>query len=181
MGLATPFSLSSAKLSTCCGSPAFHSPEIVRSLSRPAGEVHYWGPEVDAWCIALSVLRCWTGRRYPIGTGHKTQSVMRGRVEDVLALVSRDVMDSVDEVKRNAERELRETLRGLLNFDSERRMQALRDFDVGDEVRESVERFQRPRECQCSFGGDPCISPVADLAARPLVSQSSRRPSRTRH
>jgi serine/threonine protein kinase len=151
MGLATPFSKTSAKLSTCCGSPAFHSPEIVRSLSRPAGEIHYWGPEVDAWCIALSVLRCWTGRRYPLGIGHKALSVMRGRVEDVLALVSRDVMDSEDEVKRDAERELRETLRGLLDFDGGRRMQVLRDFDVGDDVRESIERFQRPRECALSM------------------------------
>lgn len=147
MGLATPFSRTSAKLSTCCGSPAFHSPEIVLSLSRPAGEVHYWGPEVDAWCIALTILRCWTGRRYPVGTGHKALTVMRGRVEDVLGLVSHQVMNSEDAAKRAAERQLRETLRGLLDLDGERRMQVLQDFDVGDDVRESLERFQRPREC----------------------------------
>lgn len=151
MGLATHFSLSSPKLSTCCGSPAFHCPEIVLSLSRPAGEVSYWGSEVDVWCVALTVLRCWTGRRYPIGTGHKSLSVMRGRAEDLLGLVAREVMSFEDDEQRDKERDLRETLRSFLDMDGRRRIDAFGAFDVGDEVRQSTETFQRARECESCF------------------------------
>lgn len=39
LGLSTHYSLSAPKLTTCCGSPAFHCPEIVKSLSLPPGVV----------------------------------------------------------------------------------------------------------------------------------------------
>lgn len=41
-GLATHFSSSEAKLTTCCGSPAYHSPELWRGLREPSGTVRYW-------------------------------------------------------------------------------------------------------------------------------------------
>ena len=41
-GLATHYSASEAKLTTCCGSPAYHSPELWRSLREPSGTVKYW-------------------------------------------------------------------------------------------------------------------------------------------
>lgn len=41
-GLATHFSSSEAKLTTCCGSPAYHSPELWRGLREPSGTVKYW-------------------------------------------------------------------------------------------------------------------------------------------
>ena len=57
LGLGTHYSASEAKLTTCCGSPAFHashpssdmrladmqSPEIVHALRYPPGEVSYYG------------------------------------------------------------------------------------------------------------------------------------------
>lgn len=43
LGLATHFSASEPKLTTCCGSPAFHSPEIVNALNHRPGEVTYYG------------------------------------------------------------------------------------------------------------------------------------------
>ena len=58
LGLATQFSASEPKLTTCCGSPAFHvspmktrggdradeqSPEIVSALAKPPGVVTYYG------------------------------------------------------------------------------------------------------------------------------------------
>ena len=42
LGLATHFSSREPRLSTCCGSPAFHSPELWLGLKSPPGTVHYW-------------------------------------------------------------------------------------------------------------------------------------------
>lgn len=41
-GLATHFSGREPKLTTCCGSPAFHAPELFLSLKSPPGSVRYW-------------------------------------------------------------------------------------------------------------------------------------------
>lgn len=41
-GLATHFSWRQPKLTTCCGSPAFHAPELYLSLKSPPGSVRYW-------------------------------------------------------------------------------------------------------------------------------------------
>lgn len=41
-GLATHFSDRQPKLTTCCGSPAFHAPELFLSLKSPPGSVRYW-------------------------------------------------------------------------------------------------------------------------------------------
>lgn len=41
-GLATHFSASEPKLTTCCGSPAYHSPELWRGLREKSGSVRYW-------------------------------------------------------------------------------------------------------------------------------------------
>lgn len=52
-GLATHFSASQPKLTTCCGSPAYHSPELWRGLREPSGTVKYWvSPDLS--------LRPWT-------------------------------------------------------------------------------------------------------------------------
>lgn len=150
MGLATQFSDSSPKLTTCCGSPAFHSPEIVLALSRPPGEITYWGPELDIWCIALTVLRCWTGKRYPFGTTHKSLDVMRGRVQDLFAWITGELMSRVDEAKREEGRRLREWLWAFVDFDSGRRRGAFDRFDVGDEVRDRLIEFGKDRDCRFS-------------------------------
>lgn len=101
LGLATRFSMSQPKLSTCCGSPAFHvrsprthfqayvlifsqSPEIVMALSRPPGEITYYGPELDIWCIALTLLSLLLQVRFPLGPKHTSPYVMRERAMDRL-------------------------------------------------------------------------------------------------
>ena len=84
-GLATHFSRSHAKLTTCCGSPAFHCPEIVAALSHPLGTVTYWGPEVDAWTCGITLLRCLSGIRYPLGTSHTSPASMGVRAQRVLS------------------------------------------------------------------------------------------------
>lgn len=111
-GLATHFSKSHPKLTTCCGSPAFHCPEIVTALARTPGSVAYWGPEVDAWTCGLTLLRCLCGLRYPLGTSHSSLSSMANRAKNSLALVQPHT--------------LRERIALLLDLDGEKRM---RNFD----------------------------------------------------
>lgn len=111
-GLATHFSKSRPKLTTCCGSPAFHCPEIVSALIRTPDSAPYWGPEVDAWTCGVTMLRCVTGVRYPLGTSHTSLSSMSARVRRALALVTLT--------------RLREQIGMLLDMHGEQRM---RNFD----------------------------------------------------
>ena len=55
-GLATHYSASEPKLTTCCGSPAYHSPELWRSLREPSGTVKYWVRP-----LSLALIRHWVG------------------------------------------------------------------------------------------------------------------------
>ncbi|CDZ96464.1 Serine/threonine protein kinase [Phaffia rhodozyma] len=156
LGLATHFSTSSPKLTTCCGSPAFHSPEIVLALSRPPGEVTYWGPELDIWCVALTVLRCWTGRRYPLGTGHKNLTTMHGRAQDLFGWIRSALMTPAQPDgtlgKRSEERKLRDWLSSFLDIDSHRRQAAFNGFEFGSEMKARLDGFQRERGFkQCIF------------------------------
>ena len=168
LGLSTHYSLSAPKLTTCCGSPAFHCPEIVKSLSLPPGVVTYWGPEVDVWCVALTALRCWTGKRYPLGTSHTNLAVMKGRVDDALASVD------VGRAKEGG-KELRETLRSFLDMDGERRMEAFRLYDVGEEVRRDVQSFADGRDFkQTTFG---LTTPKYTLPIYPMPPATESRAS----
>ncbi|GAA5904215.1 hypothetical protein JCM8208_006803 [Rhodotorula glutinis] len=113
-GLATHFSQSEPKLTTCCGSPAYHSPELWRGLRDKFGSVRYWGPEVDAWCVGLTVLRCVTPTKYPLGIGHTTLQSLADKVVDALLTVP----DSA----------IRQVLAGLLHLDGVKRMRAFDRF-----------------------------------------------------
>ncbi|WFD34115.1 hypothetical protein MCUN1_000947 [Malassezia cuniculi] len=113
-GLATHFSKSRPKLTTCCGSPAFYCPEMVTALTRPLGSVAYWGPEVDAWTCGLTILRCLCGLRYPLGTQHTSPQSMAKHAQQALALVQPHT--------------LRERIALLLEMDSEKRMRNFEDL-----------------------------------------------------
>lgn len=89
-GLATHYSKSEPKLSTCCGSPAFHCPEIVKALASPPGTVMYMGPEVDAWTCGVTMLRCLTGQRFPLGASHSSMRGMAIRAQRAVASIADD-------------------------------------------------------------------------------------------
>lgn len=108
-GLATHFSASEAKLTTCCGSPAYHSPELWRGLREPSGTVRYWvsrphcvsqpililfaqGPEVDIWCLGLTLLRCLTPNKYPLGIAHTSVTAISDKVAGALLSVEDETM-----------------------------------------------------------------------------------------
>ncbi|PWN32826.1 uncharacterized protein FA14DRAFT_78406 [Meira miltonrushii] len=107
-GLATHFSKSEAKLSTCCGSPAFHCPEIVKALSSPPGSVMYMGPEVDAWTCGVTMLRCLTGARFPLGASHSSLRGMSIRAQRAVASIG--------------DASMRDKIGALLDMDGKRRM-----------------------------------------------------------
>ncbi|CEQ42533.1 SPOSA6832_04355, partial [Sporobolomyces salmonicolor] len=109
-GLATHYSASEAKLTTCCGSPAYHSPELWRGLREPSGSVRYWGPEIDIWCTGLTLLRCLTPNKYPLGISHTSLQSLADKVVDALLAVP----DS----------SIRQTLAGFLLINGTRRMEA---------------------------------------------------------
>uniref|UniRef100_V5EU64 Protein kinase n=2 Tax=Kalmanozyma brasiliensis (strain GHG001) TaxID=1365824 RepID=V5EU64_KALBG len=127
-GLATHFSRSEAKLSTCCGSPAFHCPEIVTALRNPVGTVHYWGPEVDAWTCGITMLRLLTGIRYPIGASHTSVRSMSIRAQRAVATIH--------------DPELRDRIGKLLEVNGERRM---RNFEDMVQALESSTEQPQPR------------------------------------
>jgi serine/threonine protein kinase len=118
-GLATHFSKSEPKLSTCCGSPAFHCPEIVRALASPPGTVMYMGPEVDAWTCGVTMLRCLTGQRFPLGASHSSMRGMAIRAQRAVASI--------------ADEGLRVKVGALLDMDGIKRMKRFEELVVEQE------------------------------------------------
>ncbi|KAL4402640.1 protein serine/threonine kinase [Malassezia pachydermatis] len=135
-GLATHFSRSRAKLTTCCGSPAFHCPEIVVALSQPPGTSPYWGPEVDAWTCGVTLLRCLSGIRYPLGTTHTSPAAMASRAKKVLASLP--------------DTQLRHDISLLLDLDAEQRMQNFQD--IADRILNNMSKppVRTRREMKCT-------------------------------
>ncbi|ORY88388.1 hypothetical protein BCR35DRAFT_350924 [Leucosporidium creatinivorum] len=119
-GLATHFSSSEAKLTTCCGSPAYHSPELWRGLREPSGTVKYWGPEVDIWCTGLSLLRCLSPNKYPLGISHSSLNALSDKVVDALLAIEDESM--------------RRVLAGLLQMDGPKRMRSFEEYCKREEV-----------------------------------------------
>ncbi|KAK9899379.1 hypothetical protein P389DRAFT_47874 [Cystobasidium minutum MCA 4210] len=113
-GLSTHFSNKEAKLTTCCGSPAFHSPELVKSLRSQPGSVKYWGPEIDIWTIGITILRCAIGVKYPLGVKHTSLQHLNDKCIDAVLSVQN--------------KELRHILAGLLDMDGEKRMTFFREL-----------------------------------------------------
>lgn len=164
-GLATHFSRSEAKLSTCCGSPAFHCPEIVTALRNPLGTVHYWGPEVDAWTCGITMLRLLTGVRYPIGASHTSVRSMSIRAQRAVATIK--------------DAELRDRIGKLLEVNGERRMRNFEDLvkaleASADEPQRGIKEFKSttfiPVEPQHKMDLPLVVGPAAEAAlASPLL------------
>ncbi|SCV68169.1 BQ2448_290 [Microbotryum intermedium] len=145
-GLATHFSASEAKLTTCCGSPAYHSPELWRGLREPSGAVRYWGPEVDIWCVGLTILRCLSPSKYPLGISHSSLSALSNKVVDALLVVKDDAM--------------RQTLANLLELDGPARMKSFEQFCM----RKDVEQVRWAKPLATKPRTTPSF-PAADLSS----------------
>ncbi|SNX86959.1 uncharacterized protein MEPE_05668 [Melanopsichium pennsylvanicum] len=174
-GLATHFSRSEAKLSTCCGSPAFHCPEIVTALRNPMGTVHYWGPEVDAWTCGITMLRLLTGIRYPIGASHTSVRSMSLRTQRAVATIK--------------DAELRDRVGKLLDVNGERRMRNFEDLvkaleTLPDESQRGPKEFKSttfiPVEPQHKMNLPLVVGPAADAALTSPLLSSGATPSTSR-
>ncbi|KAJ9105934.1 hypothetical protein QFC20_004172 [Naganishia adeliensis] len=152
LGLATRFSASSPKLTTCCGSPAFHSPEIIRCLNSPPGSYTYYGPELDIWCIGLTLLSLLTGRQYPIGTSHKYLDVMAQSAAECVQELrhishchrsrsrSSVLMDSdVERMQLESDWQIVfDAITGFLQINGNSRMLAFRNYKLDDCIKQHV-------------------------------------------
>ncbi|GAA5834107.1 hypothetical protein JCM3766R1_004460 [Sporobolomyces carnicolor] len=141
-GLATHYSASEAKLTTCCGSPAYHSPELWRGLREPSGTVPYWGPEIDIWCIGLTVLRTLSPSKYPLGTSHASLQALSDKVVDALLAIPSASM--------------RQVLSGFLNLSGTKRMRAFERFctRLSRKTKSSEEQDEEEEEEQRTPSGD---------------------------
>ncbi|WWD18370.1 hypothetical protein CI109_102820 [Kwoniella shandongensis] len=164
LGLSTRFSPSEPKLTTCCGSPAFHSPEIVLALARPPGEVTYYGPELDIWCIALTLLSLLLQVRFPLGPKHVSPYIMRERAADRLQELdelypphqpwrkrrgSKNDPDTVDlDFEKKEWARVRKAMGDFLEIDSKKRMEKFSRYDIGEKTRNRVQEWEEAR------GGD---------------------------
>ncbi|SPO30580.1 uncharacterized protein UTRI_05197 [Ustilago trichophora] len=171
-GLATHFSRSEAKLSTCCGSPAFHCPEIVTALRNPLGTVHYWGPEVDAWTCGITMLRLLTGVRYPIGASHTSVRSMSIRAQRAVATIK--------------DPELRDRVGKLLEINGERRMRNFEDLvkalePATDEIHRGIKEFKSttfiPVEPQHKMNLPLVVGPAAEAALTAPLLPSGATPA----
>ncbi|GAA5863571.1 hypothetical protein JCM3774_006530 [Rhodotorula dairenensis] len=152
-GLATHFSSSSPQLATCCGSPAYHSPEIWRGLRdrNSSSSKAYWGPEVDVWCVGLTVLRCLVPERYPLGIGHTSLQSIADKVVTALLQVK--------------DASVRQVLAMFLQLDGPKRMRAFDRFCDGlparleERARREGRRPRRPRPAEDGSSG-PSQKPV---------------------
>ncbi|KAJ1017854.1 hypothetical protein NDA16_005170 [Ustilago loliicola] len=174
-GLATHFSRSEAKLSTCCGSPAFHCPEIVTALRNPLGTVHYWGPEVDAWTCGITMLRLLTGIRYPIGASHTSVRSMSIRAQRAVATIK--------------DPELRDRVGKLLEINGERRMRNFEDLVKAletstDELQRGPKEFKSttfiPVEPQHKMNLPLVVGPAAEAALTSPLLPSGATPTASR-
>ena len=174
-GLATHFSRSDAKLSTCCGSPAFHCPEIVTALRNPLGTVHYWGPEVDAWTCGITMLRLLTGIRYPIGASHTSVRSMGIRAQRAVATIK--------------DPELRDRVGKLLEVNGERRMRNFEELvkalePSASETQRVAKEFKSttfiPVEPQHKMNLPLVVGPAADAALTSPLLPSGATPTASR-
>jgi len=150
LGLATRFSASSPRLTTCCGSPAFHSPEIVNALNHVPGEISYYGPELDIWCIGLTMLSLLLRRKYPIGTAHEDVDLMERSVQICLNEVDQlypPLSPELDASEAETEWiDFRRALEGFLVVDGVQRMRHFDAYQIGPEMRRSLDAFATSAE-----------------------------------
>lgn len=112
-------------------------------------------PEIDIWCIALTMLALLLRARFPLGPKHTSRHVMAERAAEALQLLDdlyppdepwRGLGPSAAVALSEEERQLEEeswggVRRALANFtllDAKMRMAAFADYDVGGAVRARV-------------------------------------------
>jgi hypothetical protein len=146
----------------------------VTALAHPPGVITYYGyapvstlvhdrsqaltarPELDIWCIALTLLSLLLRVRFPLGPTHTHHSIMRSRVLDRLQELDvvyppsqpyLNIPNSQYLTKGAKEHEIREwrrvrrAMRDFLEIDGRRRIRKFAEYQVGQQVQRRVENF----------------------------------------
>lgn len=109
------------------------------ALQNPPGTRTYYGPELDIWCIGLTLLSLLTGRKYPIGTSHKSPSIMAQGVKECLAEADKVVTDrSYERTGSDLNDDdwdewmyVKRTIEGFMRIDGDTRMRNFAEYRVG--------------------------------------------------
>ncbi len=113
-------------------------------------------PELDIWCVGLTILTLLLQLKYPVGTSHKDLEVMARSVRDCLHEVDElyPMPTSEDDSPAAKDwRSFREGLEGFLVIDGLQRMRNFQDYRIGMDVKRSVQEFalaHDKRSCESS-------------------------------
>lgn len=123
----------------------------MNALNHPPGVISYYGPELDIWCIALTLLSLLLQLRFPLGPSHQSRYVMAERVLDRLQELDeyyppdapwramRNTGRSFDEAEqtfeRRAWRRVRRAMKDFLEIDGVKRMESFAKYEIGEELR----------------------------------------------
>lgn len=94
--------------------------------------MRYWGPEVDIWCLGLTILRCVSPHRYPLGLSHLSIQDLSDKIRHALRTVQ--------------DRQLRKILTAFLQIDSSTRMMAFDAYCLDKGFRGGGGNDSRKRE-----------------------------------
>jgi hypothetical protein len=113
-------------------------------------------PELDIWCIGLTILTLLLGRKYPIGTSHKDIGLMKYSVQ--LCLHEVDQLYPPLSVEGQPEDvddwiQFRRALEGFLTIDGVQRMRNFEGYQLGPQMNRSLSVFAKSagsRTCESS-------------------------------
>lgn len=114
----------------------------MHALSLPAGEVTYMGPELDIWCLALTMLSLLLQVRFPLGTHHTSLSEMGRNVQECLQQL--DSTYPAAALKPEEQQDWAVVRRGVeafLRIDGEDRMDGFAAYHLGDRINDRVATF----------------------------------------
>jgi hypothetical protein len=152
LGMSTLFLLLLFLRFRCTRNKVFRAVTAWRLTSRP---------ELDIWCIALTLLTLLLRLRYPLGPHHTHHSIMRSRVLDRLQELdelyppkspwismpnSHHLTQAQREFQTKEWKRVRKAMWDFLEIDGKRRIRKFGQYQIGEKVEKKVECFESEKE-----------------------------------
>lgn len=126
------------------------------ALRNPPGTRTYYGPELDIWCIGLTLLSLLTGRKYPIGTAHKFPDIMAQGVVECLMEADKMIEDkSYRDTGSDLNDEdwdqwvyVKKAIEGFMTIDGDARMRAFGAYRIGRFWQDDNAFAGPPKDCE---------------------------------